>query len=62
LYRQIIAEQPDLREKLTPQYAFGYKRPVFFDNYYPTFLRANMYLDDSALLGTTEKSVVTEEG
>lgn len=42
LARQI--PNKELRQKLTPNYSFGCKRPTFANDYYPTFLRNNVEL------------------
>ncbi|KAL7266809.1 hypothetical protein RUND412_010627 [Rhizina undulata] len=59
LYNQIPESRPDLREKLTPKYAFGCKRPLFLDDYYPAFLRDNVTLITDRLVNITPGSVVT---
>lgn len=59
---QIPPQRQDLREKLTPNYAFGCKRPLFLDNYYPAFLRDNVTLTTSAPLKITADSIITAEG
>ncbi len=43
---QLRRQVPDvaLRERLTPQYGFGCKRPTFSNTYYPTFMRDNVDL------------------
>ncbi|WP_067589194.1 flavin-containing monooxygenase [Nocardia terpenica] len=43
---------PDLREKLTPTYGFGCKRPSFSNTYYRTFLRDNVELITTASTGS----------
>src|SRR5262249_33693402 len=34
-YIERLIQEPDLRDALTPQYAFGCKRPVFAEGFYP---------------------------
>jgi cation diffusion facilitator CzcD-associated flavoprotein CzcO len=59
---QIPPERQDLREKFTPHYAFGCKRALFLDSYYPTFLRDNVHLHTSPPLEIKERSIVTADG
>ncbi|KAF8251523.1 flavin-containing monooxygenase FMO [Wilcoxina mikolae CBS 423.85] len=59
---QIPAELKDLREKFTPHYAFGCKRPLFLDNYYPTFLRDNVTLNTIPPTEISEDAVITADG
>jgi cation diffusion facilitator CzcD-associated flavoprotein CzcO len=54
-------EDPVLREKLTPRYPLGCKRPTFHNEYLATFNRADVHLEttpieriDSASIGTTD--------
>lgn len=42
-------EDEALRAKLTPDYEIGCKRILISNNYYPSFLRDNVFLEDSAL-------------
>jgi len=59
---QIPPERKDLREKFTPHYAFGCKRPLFLDDFYPTFLRDNVTLNTTPTIEITADAVVSAEG
>lgn len=60
LHRQI--PDPVLREKLTPRYDFGCKRPTFANDYYPTFLRPNVELVTDAIARIERDGIVTIDG
>lgn len=60
LHKQI--EAPQMREKLTPSYGFGCKRPSLSNNYYPTFNRENVDLITDGIESVTENGVVTTNG
>lgn len=51
-----------LREKLTPAYSFGCKRPTFSNTYYPTFNRANVELVTDAIDHIEADGIVTRDG
>ena len=55
-------EDPELVEKLTPTYAFGCKRILRSDNFYPTFNRDNVTLETSGIRTFTPTSIITEDG
>ncbi|KAI5795791.1 hypothetical protein EDC01DRAFT_705575 [Geopyxis carbonaria] len=59
---QIPASRPDLRKAFTPSYAFGCKRPLFLDTYYPTFLRDNVSLHTSPPTSIGADTVTTTDG
>ncbi|CCX15282.1 hypothetical protein FPQ18DRAFT_128218 [Pyronema domesticum] len=59
--RQIPPERQDLRDKFTPDYPFGCKRPLFLDNYYPTFLRSNVHLHTMPPIEISETAVQGKE-
>lgn len=58
------AQVPDpvLREKLTPKYAFGCKRPSFSNTYYKTFLRENVELVTDGIETVTPTGIRTVDG
>lgn len=60
-YRTQIPD-PVLREKLTPQYAIGCKRPSVSNTYLKTFLRDNVELVTDPINKITPDSVVTDDG
>jgi cation diffusion facilitator CzcD-associated flavoprotein CzcO len=59
LRRQV--RDPVVRDKLTPRYGLGCKRPSFSNDYLPTFNRANVYLETSPIESFTPAGVRTEE-
>lgn len=63
--RRMLQEQvrdPAVREKLTPRYAFGCKRPSFSNDYLPTFNRDNVLLETAGIDRVTETGIRTVEG
>ena len=55
-------EDPDVREKLTPRYSLGCKRPSFSNEYIPTFNRDNVLLETAAIEEITPAGVRTADG
>ncbi|WP_286862625.1 MULTISPECIES: flavin-containing monooxygenase [Acinetobacter] len=51
---------PELQQKLTPNYEPGCKRLLLSNDYYPTFLKAHVTLEDSALAEVTKDSVLSQ--
>ncbi|WP_354697703.1 Baeyer-Villiger monooxygenase [Paraconexibacter sp. AEG42_29] len=60
LRRQV--RDPAVREKLTPRYSLGCKRPSFSNEYLPAFNRANVALETSAIERITPEGVQTSDG
>ena len=60
LARQV--KDPVLREKLTPKYSFGCKRPTFSNTYYPTFTRSNVELVTESIARIEPDGIVTSDG
>jgi cation diffusion facilitator CzcD-associated flavoprotein CzcO len=60
LKRQV--EEPELREKLTPAYGFGCKRPSISNKYYPAFNRSNVNLITDGIERVTSSGIVTTDG
>jgi cation diffusion facilitator CzcD-associated flavoprotein CzcO len=63
--RKFMQEQvkdPELREKLTPRYPLGCKRPGFHNTYLRTFNRDNVLLETEAIERITSNSIITAEG
>ena len=52
----------DVREKLTPRYRLGCKRPSFSNQYIPTFNRDNVTLETSAIEAITPTGLRTADG
>ena len=55
-------EDPDLRNRLTPDYSFGCKRPTFSNDYYRTFTRDHVTLETTSIERITATGVVTTDG
>jgi cation diffusion facilitator CzcD-associated flavoprotein CzcO len=53
---------PEVREKLTPRYGLGCKRPGFSNDYLPTFNRSNVALQTSPIERVTPAGVRTVDG
>jgi cation diffusion facilitator CzcD-associated flavoprotein CzcO len=53
---------PLVREKLTPKYGFGCKRPSFSSDFYPTFNRPNVELVTESITHIDATGVVTKDG
>ena len=62
--RHLRAQVPDpvLRERLTPAYGFGCKRPSFSNTYYPTFLRDDVELVTDGIQRITPTGIRTADG
>jgi cation diffusion facilitator CzcD-associated flavoprotein CzcO len=55
-------EDPTVREKLTPHYGFGCKRPSFHNEYLKSFNRSNVELVTDGIERVTENAIVTKDG
>ena len=53
---------PELQLKLTPNYEPGCKRLLLSNDYYPTFLKPNVTLEDSALAEVMKDGVLSQDG
>ncbi|MVU75721.1 SidA/IucD/PvdA family monooxygenase [Nocardia sp. ET3-3] len=53
---------PELREKLTPRYGLGCKRPSMSNDYLRTFNRSDVSLVTDSIARITERGVVTADG
>ncbi|WP_435771509.1 flavin-containing monooxygenase [Nocardioides sp. SYSU DS0651] len=60
LHRQV--RDPSLREKLTPRYSFGCKRPTFSNDYYPTLCRDDVDLETASIDRVDAEGIVTADG
>ena len=60
LQRQV--HDPVVRDKLTPRYGLGCKRPGFSNDYLRTFNRANVHLETSPIQAITADTVQTADG
>jgi cation diffusion facilitator CzcD-associated flavoprotein CzcO len=61
-YLRKQVHDPELRDKLTPRYALGCKRPSFHNEYLGTFNRANVTLETDPIARITASGVQTESG
>lgn len=65
LGRALLKKQvrdPVLREKLTPSYAVGCKRPTFSNAYYPALTADNATVVTDGIVEITERGIVTASG
>ncbi|TCJ23893.1 flavin-containing monooxygenase [Nocardioides jejuensis] len=61
-YLKSQVDDPETREKLTPRYGLGCKRPSFHNSYLSTFNRDNVALETGGIKRITETGVVTADG
>ncbi len=55
-------EDPEVRDRLTPRYRLGCKRPSFSNEYIRAFNRENVQLETEAIEEITERGVRTADG
>jgi cation diffusion facilitator CzcD-associated flavoprotein CzcO len=55
-------KDPEVREKLTPKYGLGCKRPGFSNDYLPSFNRENVHLETTPIERITAAGVRTVDG
>jgi cation diffusion facilitator CzcD-associated flavoprotein CzcO len=55
-------QDPELRKKLTPDYAMGCKRPAISSDYFKTFNRDNVSLITEGIDRITENGILTKDG
>jgi cation diffusion facilitator CzcD-associated flavoprotein CzcO len=55
-------KDPEIRDKLTPRYGLGCKRPGFSNEYLPTFNRENVTLETTPIEAVTTGGVRTSDG
>ncbi|QCB49642.1 NAD(P)/FAD-dependent oxidoreductase [Rhodococcus sp. PAMC28707] len=60
LRRQV--KDPVLRRKLTPDYAFGCKRPTFSNKFYPALSRDNVAVETAGIARVVSAGIVTTDG
>lgn len=60
LRRQV--KDPVLRTKLTPDYAFGCKRPTFSNKFYPALSRDNVTVETTGIAEVVSAGIVTTDG
>jgi cation diffusion facilitator CzcD-associated flavoprotein CzcO len=59
---EVFKDRPDLKEKVSPKYAFVGKRLVFSSEFYPALLRDNVTLIAHGVERLTENGVVDSAG
>lgn len=57
-----VVEDPDVRAELTPTTPWGCTRPLFSNDYYPTYNRDNVTLVTDAIERITPTGIVTADG
>ncbi len=57
-----VVEDPDVRERLRPTHPWGCKRPLFSNEFYPSFNRPNLELVTDPIERITADSVITVDG
>jgi len=62
LHRYLSIRDPELREKLTPDYEFGCKRPTFSNNYYRLFTKPHVHLQASGIERVEADAIVANDG
>jgi cation diffusion facilitator CzcD-associated flavoprotein CzcO len=61
-YLRKAVRDPVVRDKLTPRYGLGCKRPTFSNRYLPTFNRPNVALETAPIDSITPRGIRTSEG
>ncbi|MGH3722524.1 MAG: flavin-containing monooxygenase [Mycobacterium sp.] len=61
-YLHSQVQDPDTRDKLTPRYGLGCKRPSFHNGYLATFNRANVSLETGPITGVEARAVHVSSG
>lgn len=61
-YLQREVRDAEVRDKLTPRYALGCKRPSFHNSYLSTFNRNNVALETAPITGVTKRGINVEGG
>jgi cation diffusion facilitator CzcD-associated flavoprotein CzcO len=54
-------DDPELRARLTPTHPYGCKRPLFSNDWFPTFNRPNVELVTEAIVEITADAIVTAD-
>jgi cation diffusion facilitator CzcD-associated flavoprotein CzcO len=62
LHRYLSVRDPELREKLTPDYDFGCKRPTFSNSYYRIFTKPHVHLQSSGIERVEADAIVSNDG
>lgn len=62
MWRFATIRDKELREKLTPEYDFGCKRPTFSNKYYRSFTKPNVHLQTSGIDHIEADGIVANDG
>jgi cation diffusion facilitator CzcD-associated flavoprotein CzcO len=62
MHRFATVRDKELREKLTPDYDFGCKRPTFSNGYYRTFTKQHVHLQTSGIERIEADGIVSVDG
>jgi cation diffusion facilitator CzcD-associated flavoprotein CzcO len=62
MWRFATIRDKELREKLTPDYDFGCKRPTFSNKYYRSFIKPNVHLQTSGIDHIEADGIVANDG
>jgi cation diffusion facilitator CzcD-associated flavoprotein CzcO len=62
LHRFVSVRDKELREKLTPDYDFGCKRPTFSNSYYRMFTKPHVHLQTSGIARIEADGIVANDG
>ncbi|WP_328350650.1 NAD(P)/FAD-dependent oxidoreductase [Mycobacterium sp. NBC_00419] len=62
MWRFATIRDKELRDKLTPDYDFGCKRPTFSNKYYRTFTKPNVHLQTSGIDHVEADGIVANDG
>ncbi|HUO40132.1 MAG TPA: NAD(P)/FAD-dependent oxidoreductase [Mycobacterium sp.] len=62
MHRFASIRDKELREKLTPDYDFGCKRPTFSNGYYRTFTKPHVHLQTSGIARIEPDGIVANDG
>ncbi|MDQ2636183.1 MAG: NAD(P)/FAD-dependent oxidoreductase, partial [Actinomycetota bacterium] len=61
-HRLLSVRDPELREKLTPDYDFGCKRPTFSNSYYRVFTKPHVHLQADGIARIEPDGIVANDG
>lgn len=61
-YIETCIDDPDLVEKVTPDYTMGCKRILLSDDYYPSLTNDNVELISGEVAGFDDETVITSDG
>ncbi|VEG51465.1 FAD-dependent pyridine nucleotide-disulfide oxidoreductase [Mycolicibacterium aurum] len=62
MHRFATVRDKELRDRLTPDYDFGCKRPTFSNSYYRTFTKPHVHLQDNGIARIESDGVVAKDG